>query len=221
MDQPFLYCACKLTEIPSELHDRLLFTELSSALCLESEAVLVVERRMLGELGRAGAGYRAGEIPLEALQNVNPYAPPRPVIAAGGIIRHRTTDELLCIRRHGVLDLPKGKLDPNESIAACAVRELKEETGAEDLVQGTLLGISVHGYRRREFYEVKNTYWYAFTSESMKFTPAVEEGIDAVLWIPYQEAEQTLGYEPLRDLLADLRSVTDQKDEPARDRRER
>ena len=45
----------------------------------------------------------------------------------------------------GVLDLPKGKLDPNESIAACAARELQEETGADDLVQGQLLGTTVHG----------------------------------------------------------------------------
>ncbi len=186
---------------------RLLLGDLTEAQRLDPEAILVIDPGALRHLGRVGSAYDSGPIPQDAILNLDPYVQPRTVVAAGGIIRHRTTDELLCIRRHGVLDLPKGKLDPHESIAACAMRELQEETGASDLVQGQLLGTTVHGYRRAGFFEVKTTYWYAFTSKSMQFTPALKEGIDAVYWVPYAQAEQELGYPVLRSLLIDLRSV--------------
>ncbi|MXX96201.1 MAG: NUDIX domain-containing protein [Rhodothermaceae bacterium] len=205
MPEPvFLYCACNLNEIPSVVKGGLLLGDLIEAQRLVSEAVLVIDRSALRHLKRIGSAYDSGLIPQDAILNVNPYAPPRAVTAAGGLIRHRVTGELLCIRRHGVLDLPKGKLDPNESIAACAARELQEETGADDLVQGQLLGTTVHGYRRSGFFEVKTTYWYAFTSKLMQFTPALEEGIDAVYWVPYAQAVRELGYPVLRDLLTDL-----------------
>ncbi len=203
----FLYCACNLNEIPSIAKGGLLLGNLNEARQLETEAVLVMDRNALIHLRRIGSAYYSECIPPNTIMNLDPYAPPRSVIAAGGIILHRTTDELLCIRRHGVLDLPKGKLDPGESIAHCAVRELQEETGINDLVQGKLLGTTVHGYRRAGFFEVKTTYWYAFTSESTQFVPALEEGIDAVFWVPYPQAEQNIDYPPLRNLLTDLRSV--------------
>ncbi len=176
--------------------------------------IVVVNYNALQNFRRVGSAYQSESIPQDAILNLNPYAPPRAVTAAGGLVRHRVTGELLCIRRHGVLDLPKGKLYPNESIATCAARELQEETGADDLIQGQLLGMTVHGYRRSGFFEVKTTYWYAFTSESMHFTPASEEGIDAVFWIPYAQAEQEVGYPVLRNLLADLRIVMQDEDQP-------
>ena len=38
----------------------------------------------------------------------------------------------------------------------------------------------------------------------MQFTPALDEGIDAVYWVPYAQAVRELGYPVLRDLLTDL-----------------
>ncbi len=46
-----------------------------------------------------------------------------PIIAAGGIVVN-PNKEILWIFRRGFWDLPKGKLDPNESIEACAIREV-------------------------------------------------------------------------------------------------
>ena len=200
----FLYRACNL---PLTGTAGFLFQDLRSAQKLETELVLVIDQNALHDLQKLGAGYHTAQIPRTAILNLDPYVPPKSVVAAGGIVQHRTTGEILCIRRHGVLDLPKGKLDPNESISSCAVRELQEETGIRDLHQGELLGTTVHGYVRSGFFEIKTTYWYDFTSESMQFLPAVEEGIDAVFWTTYSQAEQTLGYAPLRNLLADLRII--------------
>ncbi len=207
-DPVLLYFACNPEELHGVAEHRVLCHSLEDAQRLKSEMVLVLDRNPLGDLRRVGTVYHhAGNIPQDAILNLDPYAPPRTVIAGGGIVRHRGTGELLCIRRHGVLDLPKGKQDPGETVAECAMRELKEETGASDLCQGRLLGTTVHGYRRSGFFEIKTTYWYAFLSEMADFVPAVEESIEEVFWVPYEQAEKTLGYAPLRDFLTDVRSA--------------
>jgi hypothetical protein len=53
------------------------------------------------------------------------------ISAAGGIVRRENT--ILAIKRHGVWDLPKGKVEANESIADAAIREIEEETGVTNL----------------------------------------------------------------------------------------
>ncbi len=68
-----------------------------------------------------------------------------PIIAAGGIVVN-PNKEILWIFRRGFWDLPKGKLDPNESIEACAIREVMEETGISNLVLGDLILTTKHLY---------------------------------------------------------------------------
>ena len=209
-----LYCACDFGELHSVFGTKLLLGNLREAEQLGSEAILVVDRIKVRDLTPVGSSFRAEHLQRDAILNSDPYAPPRSVTAAGGIIRHRSTGELLCIQRHGVLDLPKGKLDPYESISACATREITEETGVDDLTQGDLIGTTVHGYRRGGFFEIKTTYWYAFSSESTQFVPEVKEGIESVHWIPYAEAERTLGHATLRNLLEDLKPFNEDLDVP-------
>ena len=52
------------------------------------------------------------------------------VVAAGGLVTN-DKNELLTMFRRGKWDLPKGKLDEEETIEACALREVREETGIE------------------------------------------------------------------------------------------
>jgi len=202
----FLYYPCNRWNLPHIENNSFLCKNLQDAQLLNLENILVLDQCALEDLKPVGTGFRAGSIPSNAILNLNPYVQPREVIAAGGIVRHQFTGEILCIKRHGINDLPKGKLDSGETTASCAMRELQEETGAKDLTQGKLLGTTVHGYRRSGFFEVKTTYWYSFISTTNAFTPALNEGIESVFWISYSEAEQTLGYAPLRDFLRDLRS---------------
>ena len=57
------------------------------------------------------------------------------VKAAGGLVINKSGEVLLIFRR-GKWDLPKGKLDDNESLVECAVREVQEETGLKNLETG-------------------------------------------------------------------------------------
>ena len=52
--------------------------------------------------------------------------------AAGGLVTD-TSKAMLFIFRKGKWELPKGKLDPGEPLDECALREVKEETGLQQV----------------------------------------------------------------------------------------
>ena len=108
-----------------------------------------------------------------------------PIIAAGGSVVNQNK-EMLWIFRRGFWDLPKGKLDPNETIEACALREVMEETGMSNLVLGDLIMTTTHLYH--DMYlntEVeKTTYWYKMTTDQLQDgIPQIEEDIEAIAWV--------------------------------------
>jgi len=108
-----------------------------------------------------------------------------PIIAAGGIVMN-PNNEMLWIFRRGFWDLPKGKLDPNETIEACAIREVMEETGISHLVLGKLILTTTHQYHDKYLNnEVeKTTYWYAMTTDILQDgIPQTEEDIEAIAWV--------------------------------------
>lgn len=160
----------------------------AEAACTDGERILVIEED--------------GTIPNRA-----PYLPPAPVTAAGGyVVRHgEAGPEVLLIFRRGAWDLPKGKLDPGESIEECAVREVREEVGIGELRVTGPAGTTVHGYPEDGRYLVKTTHWYFMRTPERDFTPEEREGIEEVAWVPWQEAEERLGYESLRRHIASLR----------------
>ena len=208
----FFFHPCGLDDLDSAATDGLtepfLLGNLSIAQRLGTAAILVIDAHAVGDVRSVGSVCLASIVPPVAILNAAPYAPPCEVLAAGGIVRHQDTDEVLCIKREGLLDLPKGKLEANESISECAMREVQEETGIADLCQGRLLGTTVHGYHRGGRFKIKATYWYAFTSSSTEFVPAEEEAISAVYWVPEDQAARRLGYATLRELLIKIRSIT-------------
>jgi 8-oxo-dGTP pyrophosphatase MutT (NUDIX family) len=108
-----------------------------------------------------------------------------PIIAAGGIVMNQNM-EILWIFRRGFWDLPKGKLDPNETIEACAIREVMEETGIDRLVLGDLILTTKHQYHDKylDTQVEKTTYWYAMTTDMIQEgIPQTEEDIEAIAWV--------------------------------------
>lgn len=135
-----------------------------------------------------------------AFLNVSPYVPPKEVIAGGGyVIRPGETEpSVLLIFRRGVWDLPKGKLDPGETIEACALREVQEEVGIRELTMTQPLGTTLHTYREKGYFRIKTTYWYQMATPETNFTPQAEEDIEAVTWMPWSKAVAQIGYDTLR-----------------------
>ena len=146
-------------------------------------------------------------IPRAAVLNVDPdgdYWRPFSVAAGGGYVVRRTASgvEVLLIFRRGAWDLPKGKLDPGETVREAAHREVCEEVGIEADALTVLedLGTTVHGYvwPKHDGYAVKTTYWFSMATTADEFEPEKREGIEAVAWVPWDEAGTRLGFDSLR-----------------------
>lgn len=142
-----------------------------------------------------------------SVPNLDPFLPAAPVTAAGGVVVRlgEAGPEVLLIFRRGAWDLPKGKLDPGETVEACAVREVQEEVGIDELRVLAPAGTTVHGYPEGGRYLVKTTHWYFMQTPERAFTPEEREGIEEVAWVPWAEAQERLGYATLRRHLASLR----------------
>ena len=105
------------------------------------------------------------------------------VNAGGGLVSNRRGDFLL-IRRSGLWDLPKGHQDPGEDIRVTALREVREETGIDDLILGDLICITDHCYRRDGIWHLKHTWWYEMLhNDPTDLTPQTEEDISKVAWV--------------------------------------
>lgn len=164
------------------------------------EAVIVIDYFSLPDPEPAEIRH----VPPEAIRNVEPHLPPKAVTAAGGFVTRRRAGELdlLLIHRRGVWDLPKGKLDVNESIEACALREVREELGIERLKASRPLGETVHGYAEKGSYIVKTTHWFEMSTSADRFRPQASEDIEAAEWVPWPEARERVGFETLRRHMA-------------------
>ena len=107
------------------------------------------------------------------------------IIAAGGLVFNEQ-NELLMIFRRGKWDLPKGKLDAGETVEACAVREVQEETGLITIELENLIGKTYHEYFDKWVNEnvVKESWWYKMKSSvNEKLIPQMEEDIELIEWV--------------------------------------
>ncbi len=105
------------------------------------------------------------------------------VKAAGGLVEHENKDILLIFRR-GMWDLPKGKLDKGEKLEDCAVREVTEETGLENIKLIAPLTITYHTYHEGARFILKESHWYAMSvNGTQTLRPQTEEDIQEVKWV--------------------------------------
>lgn len=105
------------------------------------------------------------------------------VEAAGGAV----TDEqgrLLAIHRLGRWDLPKGKVEPGESIEHAALREVREECGLNHLQLQKPLCETWHTYERGGRQHLKCTHWFLMAGDATEpLTAQAEEDIDTARWM--------------------------------------
>ena len=112
--------------------------------------------------------------------------------AAGGLVLNKQND-LLMIFRRGHWDLPKGKLDPGETLAECAVREVKEETGLTAIELQQELITTYHTYHENGKFILKESYWYQMKVNSGQvLTPQTTEDIQQAIWANENKTDECL-----------------------------
>lgn len=134
--------------------------------------------------------------------------------AAGGLVKN-ASGSLLFIKRLGVWDLPKGKIEKNETPEMAAIREVEEECGLSGLKIIRQLDSTFHIYRSSYLpfpnnLVLKETKWYFMSYFGTGAPiPQVEEDIEEVAWFAPDDLEQVYSntYLSLRDFLEKSLSI--------------
>ena len=125
------------------------------------------------------------------------------MIAGGGKVINEK-GKVLFIFRNDKWDLPKGRIENNESIEEGAIREVEEETGVKDLTITKPLATTYHIFKRNRRYKIKITHWFEMsTTYEGELKPETLEGITKVKWLGKKKQAKALGnsYANIRELL--------------------
>ena len=128
-----------------------------------------------------------------------PYRPEAAIVAelaAGAVLLRDSADETLLLhqRDEDRWCFPKGHVDPGESLADAAVREIREETGLTDVRLGDEVAeVSYRFYRPKTRKNVHKTtvYFLAYTSET---TARPEKIFDRAEWVSLKTAHERVKY---------------------------
>ena len=124
--------------------------------------------------------------------------------SAGGVCvrRMRGRDYLAAVRVKGgtVLALPKGHIDPGESSAEAARREVREEAGVDATLVGKL-GDVKYWYSRDGDRVMKVVTFFLFRYRSGSVRDHDHE-VDSAEWVPLEDAPRLLAYRGERDMAA-------------------
>ncbi|OSZ81859.1 hypothetical protein CAP35_00900 [Chitinophagaceae bacterium IBVUCB1] len=128
-----------------------------------------------------------------------------PIDAGGGVVMNED-GAVLMIYRRGKWDLPKGKRDDGEDIANCALREVSEETGLQQVKLGEKICDTYHVYAQNGQSLLKCTAWYKMHGSSADtLAPQAEENIEKAEWLKEKDLRFVVykSYEAIREVLTE------------------
>ena len=116
---------------------------------------------------------------------VRPVEVPARAAAGGVVVRLEEGRVMVALAVERGLDayvLPKGHVDPGESVEEAARREIEEEVGVSNLRLLELLGVLERlDYDKQEW---KTTHYFLFTTEQVDAMPTDVEQHDQMRWFP-------------------------------------
>jgi 8-oxo-dGTP pyrophosphatase MutT (NUDIX family) len=128
--------------------------------------------------------------------------------SAGGVVvrRFRGRPYIAAVRVKGgeVLALPKGHIDPGETPAEAATREVREETGVHATLIEKLKDIR-YWYERGGKRILKDVSFFLFRYRSGSLSDHDHEVVSAE-WVPLDEAPKLLSYRGEREVAAAAKS---------------
>lgn len=124
--------------------------------------------------------------------------------AAGGLVTNELR-QILFIYRNSKWDLPKGKIEKNETRELAAIREVEEECGLKIDKLHRHLMTTYHSYSLDKKNILKSNYWYLMSADSRQaLHPQREENIEQAVWKSIEEIPALMdnSYSSIRDVLA-------------------
>ncbi|MDQ2817864.1 MAG: NUDIX hydrolase [Candidatus Eremiobacteraeota bacterium] len=129
--------------------------------------------------------------------------------SAGGLVlkADRSSYVGLLIGRNSprIWSLPKGHVEPDESIEQAAVREVKEETGIDASIVAGLSDIRYWFYSNRTKHS-KVVHFYLMRYLGGSDTPQLAE-VDETAWVPFDELPKILTHLNERKLIDIARDI--------------
>jgi 8-oxo-dGTP pyrophosphatase MutT (NUDIX family) len=124
--------------------------------------------------------------------------------SAGGVVyRIGATGPLVLLIRdsYGNWGFPKGHLEPGERAEEAAVREVREETGLDEVaIRGGIDTIDWYfRFRGRLIHKV--CHFFLMETREVETAPQAAEGITACQWVAFEAAEEAVSYANARHVL--------------------
>jgi 8-oxo-dGTP pyrophosphatase MutT (NUDIX family) len=151
-----------------------------------------------------GKSLNFGLISPDPAETLKEFMEPFSVIQAAGGLVFNKENQLLTIKRNGLWDLPKGKIEKYEDQRAAALREVMEETGLNMLNISDKIGESYHAYFEDNVVLIKETHWYLMNSSGKgKLKPQEAEGISEVVFadMDWFHSADFHSYQSIRDII--------------------
>ncbi len=116
---------------------------------------------------------------------------------------------LLASNKRGVWCLPKGLIEQDEDEVTAAMREVREETGVSRVKLRGKVGLIKYqfGFRSKTF--DKTVHFYLFETDQADAKVGTEH--DAMEWMPYDRALQTISYPNEKEMLSKAWSMIQSK----------
>ena len=128
---------------------------------------------------------------------MSPKPPLQREFSAGGLVvrqmRGRPYIAAVRVKDGTVLALPKGHIEPGESGAETAVREVREETGVEGRLVEKLDDIR-YWYTRDGTRVLKVVSFFLLSYRSGSVRDYQREEVDGAEWLPLEDAPRRLAY---------------------------
>jgi 8-oxo-dGTP pyrophosphatase MutT (NUDIX family) len=158
------------------------------------------------------------------IQNIRKFVGRRPVIdeavhetTSGGIIfrRDAKTKELQLLLIQAAKNrwtIPKGHVEPGEEPKATAEREIKEETGLQQVKMMNWLGKVNFRYRRNHTLVLMTMHIYLVQALGDTDKLTAEEWMSGIKWLPSSDAIDKIAYEDIGKLiLLGMKKIRDAK----------
>ena len=134
---------------------------------------------------------------------MSPEAPVLREFSAGGLVvrrmRGRPFIAAVRVKDGTVLALPKGHIEPGESGAETAVREVREETGIDSRLVEKLDDIR-YWYTRDGSRVLKVVSFFLLSYRSGSVSDFQREEVDGAEWVPLEEAADLLAYKGEKEM---------------------